>query len=1032
MFKKRKTAFCLILALLFILSLAGVSFAQPSDIQNHWAGKQISDWIDKGLAQGYPDGTFKPDNSITRAEFVSLINRSFQLTSSVKTDFSDVSPTNWFAGDIARARAAGYITGFEDGTFRPNKQISRQEAAAILARLLILETSADNSAYLNEFTDAKDISAWSRGSVGAVVAKGLMNGYPDQTIRPAANISRAEAIVTLDRSIAVQVKVFKYDQPGTYGPASGTETIEGNVLISAAGVTLENTKITGSLVLAEGIGDGDVTLKNVIVQGETTVKGGGANSVVFDNCTMPTVIVDKEGVRIVATGNTSVNIVRLESGAALAELKITGPGFEMVSLTQAIPENAKVILDGNFDNVKLEAGKINLSVTGGTVEKLEVAGTAAGGIIDLGSSAKITTLILDAAVSVTGEGVIQTAKVNVSGATIEPTPKVLDKATGVTVTVGAASSTGDGDGSGQGTGGGVAPLNLVGSYLTTTGESIEGSVTVPKDHEIELVFDRGVVRDHWDNNQQCITMRVENGPYVSINVTRAANYLDDTEKRSIYLSPVNSLTSGTTYVITISANLTANNDNTLGTEKEITFTVASGSGGGGGGDGGGDLSDASAALTAAGSKTAGAAFDISITGAKDTAGTDLDGAVAVTITSDKDGEVYNNDTDFTAGAATASILADKVTTAGTNTLTVVIAGVTPQPTVAVTVTALTQIDAANSTVEIAPALAKGVTSDVTITLKDAYGNPIADTDKNIKIVVTITNADPTTAETYTVDGSAVTMTTTLSRPITTDGAGQSIFTVIMPGAIDPSDGVSVQVTQKNGTALGSAFTYIEAADLSNAGATAAAGITAGTAFDISITGAKNIAGVDLEGTVAVTITSDKDGEVYNSDTAFTAGAATASIAADKVITAGTNTLTVVIAGVTPHPTVEVTVTALTQISPANSTVEIAPALAKGVTSDVTITLKDAYGNPIADTDKNIKIVVTVTNADPTTAETYTVDGDAVTSTTTLSRSITTDASGQSIFTVIMPGAIDPSDGVSVQVTQKNGTALGSAFTYIEP
>jgi len=928
MFKKRKTAFCLILALLFILSLAGMSFAQQSsDIQDHWAGKQISDWISKGLAQGYPDGAFKPDNSITRAEFVCLVNRSFGLTSTVKTDFSDVAPNNWFAGDIASARAAGYITVFEDGTFRPDKQISRQEAAVMLARLLKLETATDNSAYLDTFTDAKDISACSKGSVGAAVARGLINGYPDQTIRPAANISRAEAIVAIDRSIAVQVKVSKYDQPGTYGPASGTEIIEGNVLISAAGVTLQNTKITGSLVLAEGIGAGDVTLKNVIVQGETAVKGGGANSVVFENCTMPAVIVAKEGVRIVAAGNTSVNIVRLESGAALAELKITGPGFETVTLTQVIPENAKVILDGNFDNVKLEADKINLSVTGGVIEKLEVAGTAAGDKIDLGSSVKINTLILDAAVNVTGKGAIQTAKVNVSGSIIEPVPAVFDKAAGVTVTVGAASSTGGGSGSGQGPGGGggVAPLNFLGAYLTSTGESIEGSLTVPKNPEIKLVFDRGVVRDHWDTNQQCITMRVQSGPSVPINVFRAPNYLDESEKKIIYVSPVNNLNPGTTYVITISAGLAANNDKTLGTQKEITFTVASGGGGGGGGDntppvfgqgypttanitqtsldllirtnengkayyvilgngapaptalqvkegldannqaavksGSGnltantqliinitgltagtaydiyvaaedskpnlqagpakisvttsvtttenDLSNAGAALAADGSKTAGAAFDISITGAKDNTGADLAGAVAVTITSDKDGEVYNSDTAFTAGAATVSIAADKVITGGINTLTVTIAGVIPHPTVEVTVTAATQISPANSTAEIAPALAKGVTSALTITLKDNYGNPIANTAKNIKIVVTVTNADPATAEVYTVDGSAVTATTTLSRSITTDAAGKSTFTVIMPGAIDPADGISVQVTQNNGTAIGVPFTCTE-------------------------------------------------------------------------------------------------------------------------------------------------------------------------------------------------------------------------------
>lgn len=924
---KRKIAFCLILVLLFILSLAGVLFAQqPSDIQSHWAGKQISDWIGKGLAQGYPDGTFKPDNCITRAEFVSLINKSFGLTSTVKTDFSDVAPTNWFAGDIARARAAGYINGFEDGAFRPDKQISRQEAATMLARLLKLETAADSSAYLNKFTDAKEISAWSKGSVGVAVARGLMNGYPDQTIRPAAPTSRAEAIVALDRSIAVQVKVFKYDQPGTYGPATGTETIEGNVLISAAGVTLQNTKITGSLVLAEGIGDGDVTLKNVLVQGETTVKGGGANSVVFDNCTMPAVIVGREGVRIVATGNTSVNVVRLESGAALAELKITGPGFETVILTQVISENAKVILDGNFDYVKLEADKINLSVAGGTIEKLEVAGTAAGDKIDLGSSSKITALILDAAVNVTGKGAIQTAKVNVSGSTIEPVPGVLDKAAGVTVTVGATSSTGGGGGSGQGPGGGggVAPLNFLGAYLTSTGESIEGSLTVPKDPEIKLVFDRGVARDHWDTNQQCITMRVQSGPGVSINVTRAANYLDDTEKRNIYLSPVNSLTSGTTYVITISADLAANNDNTLGTQKEIIFTVASGGGGGGGGG------DNTPPVFGQGYPTAANITQTSF---------DL------LVRTNENGKAYY----------------------------VILGNGAPAPT--------------------AVQVKEGHDANNQVAVKSGSGNLTADA----QLIINITGLAAGTAYDAYV-------------------AAEDNKPNLQASPVK----ISVTTTTEN--------------DLSDAGAALVVpgSKTAGEAFDISITGAKGATGADLEGTVAVTITSDKDGEVYNSDTAFTAGAATASIATDKVKTAGTNTLTVAIAGVTPHPVVKVTVTAATQISPANSTVEIAPALAKGITSTVTITLKDAYGNPMADTAKNIKIVVTVTNVNPTRAETYTVDGSAVIATTTLSRSITTNAAGQSTFTVIMPGAIDTSDGVSIQVTQNNGTAIGGTFIYTEP
>lgn len=78
------------------LSLTGLAFAQPSDIKGHWAEKQINDWVNKDLAKGYPGGTFKPDNSITRAEFITLVNRAFGFTEKAQVSFSDVSSKDWF------------------------------------------------------------------------------------------------------------------------------------------------------------------------------------------------------------------------------------------------------------------------------------------------------------------------------------------------------------------------------------------------------------------------------------------------------------------------------------------------------------------------------------------------------------------------------------------------------------------------------------------------------------------------------------------------------------------------------------------------------------------------------------------------------------------------------------------------------------------------------------------------------------------------------------------------------------------------
>lgn len=253
------------LLFLLVLGAAGMAFAAVTDLDGHWAQEPVERWISQGLAGGYPDGTFKPNRQISRAEFVALANRAFKFEASAETTFTDVAATDWYADEIKKASAASYVSGYEDGTFRPGNNISRQEAAAMLVRILGIDTPAGTEA-IDKFADAAAIPAWSKGAINSAVTAGLMSGYPDQTFKPARAITRAEAVATLDRALAEVAKPTTFDQAGTYGPATGTETISGNVVISAAGVTLQNTVITGDLLLAENIGDGDVHLKNVTVK----------------------------------------------------------------------------------------------------------------------------------------------------------------------------------------------------------------------------------------------------------------------------------------------------------------------------------------------------------------------------------------------------------------------------------------------------------------------------------------------------------------------------------------------------------------------------------------------------------------------------------------------------------------------------------------------------------------------------------------------------------------------------------------------
>ncbi|MGI5921996.1 MAG: S-layer homology domain-containing protein, partial [Syntrophomonadaceae bacterium] len=277
----------LVLAVFALTICAGFGTTQAyaaitlSDVSGHWAQSQIESLVEQNVVSGYPDNTFKPDNPVTRVEFMVMANRAFSFTNTANIDYSDVPADAWYAPEVAKAKAAGYISGYQDGSMKPNNQISRQEAAAMIARALQLDTTGDIP--LN-FTDAASIPTWSKNAIAAVAKAGCISGYPDGTFKATNSITRAEAVIMLSRSMAVIAPTTTYDKAGTYGPETGKATVEGNVTISAPGVVLQNTEITGNLLIAESVGEGDVTLKNVTVKGTTTVKGGGENSIKVENC----------------------------------------------------------------------------------------------------------------------------------------------------------------------------------------------------------------------------------------------------------------------------------------------------------------------------------------------------------------------------------------------------------------------------------------------------------------------------------------------------------------------------------------------------------------------------------------------------------------------------------------------------------------------------------------------------------------------------------------------------------------------------
>ncbi|MDP5276616.1 S-layer homology domain-containing protein [Chengkuizengella axinellae] len=389
-----KLSTCLLIISIMIAPLSQVLGESGSDIDGHWAKDELQQWIEKGLLNGYGDGNYLPNQTITRAEAATLVNRSFEHEETAEVAFSDVTAEDWFYENVSKAIAAGFMTGYEDGTFKPDQNITRQELAAMIFRLLGLDANTDAVA---SYDDVDSISDWAKGEIGALVDLGIVTGYNDNTIQPNGLTKRSEAIVMIERAFEY---LYTYSEAGAYGPEEGTETITHDVTVTTSDVTLQNLVIEGDLLLAEGIGEGDVYLNNVTVNGTTTILGGGENSVHLTDTVLITVIVDKKdgNIRIVVKGESEVKEVTLNSGAKLVESELDGVGFADVVISTEIVKDANVELEGEFESVDVYAEDI---------------------LVEVSENSSVEKLVLNAVIKVVSEGNLVETIENVSGSEIE-------------------------------------------------------------------------------------------------------------------------------------------------------------------------------------------------------------------------------------------------------------------------------------------------------------------------------------------------------------------------------------------------------------------------------------------------------------------------------------------------------------------------------------------------------------------------------------------------------------------------------------
>ena len=172
-----------------------VKFKDVSD--KFWAKSNIENFASMGIINGYTDGSFKPNDSITRAEFVKIVNNIFGYKDAGYVTFTDVKKSDWFYNDVAIAVKRGYINGKSATTFAPNDKITRQEVAKILTT--IMKNSKTELDRLNSFSDGYKTDDWAKPYIEGAIQAGYLTGDNEGKLNPTNNMTRAEAVTILSR-----------------------------------------------------------------------------------------------------------------------------------------------------------------------------------------------------------------------------------------------------------------------------------------------------------------------------------------------------------------------------------------------------------------------------------------------------------------------------------------------------------------------------------------------------------------------------------------------------------------------------------------------------------------------------------------------------------------------------------------------------------------------------------------------------------------------------------------------------------------
>jgi hypothetical protein len=314
--------------------------ASFSDLSSdYWARGFIQELANRGVISGFPDGTFRPNDPVTRAQFAAMVRQAFPRSATRSPiQFNDVPGNYWAADAIRAAYTTGFLSGYPNNSFQPERNIPRAEVLVSLANGLGYSPTAAIGSTLQVYRDANGIPDWARSSIASATERQIVVNYPDvSTLNPNRSATRAEVAAFIYQALVSSGQVAGIQSPYIVGNQASVPT-QGAIQIPAGvNIPVQYSQADKIYVSAEEPEPVPVTLtvaRNIVsqtnqvlipagsrVEGEIRVAAGGARFharevILPDNTRLP-INATSGIVRTTQEINRRTNVGVILAGAAL-------------------------------------------------------------------------------------------------------------------------------------------------------------------------------------------------------------------------------------------------------------------------------------------------------------------------------------------------------------------------------------------------------------------------------------------------------------------------------------------------------------------------------------------------------------------------------------------------------------------------------------------------------------------------------------------------------------------------------------------